>query len=120
MLNLASQDECQTCGGMGIITYNVPVGHEFFGRGFPCPEIDCLAGHERRQKAYSARFKSAGIPARYQPMTFGSFDQYLNERNIDYKGKRMAYGAARLFARYEPFTLNEAALEGGQNLAFMN
>lgn len=28
---------CPVCGGIGFIRYNAPLGHELFGRIFPCP-----------------------------------------------------------------------------------
>lgn len=39
-----------SCGGLGYFTYNVPVGHPYFGRHFPCV---CRAGldSERLQNA---------------------------------------------------------------------
>lgn len=31
--------DCPTCGGLGLIRYDVPLGHERFGKLFPCPEL---------------------------------------------------------------------------------
>jgi DNA replication protein DnaC len=28
---------CQTCGGSGIVKRDLPIGHRWFGRAFPCP-----------------------------------------------------------------------------------
>jgi DNA replication protein DnaC len=34
---------CPSCGGLGVIKYDVPPDHPRFGKFFPCPKSDCEA-----------------------------------------------------------------------------
>lgn len=109
-LKPAISPQCETCGDMGRVTVNVPVGHELFGRTIPCPEPDCKEGNRLRQLSHKRKFQSAGIPVRYQDLTFSSFQQVM--KSYDHDGKQLAYGATSLFAKHPDhmFTLREAAL----------
>ncbi len=40
---------CPVCKGKRIIRYNVPVGHENFGKIFPCPEVERHAKDNRKR-----------------------------------------------------------------------
>jgi hypothetical protein len=30
---------CEVCGGIGFVHYDVPIGHEYFGKAFTCPKL---------------------------------------------------------------------------------
>lgn len=102
---------CETCGDLGRVTPNVPLGHEFFGRSIPCPNPHCAEGNRLRQLAHARKFRTAGIPPTYQNFSFASFEKVMNGQ--DYEGKKLALGAALLFAKNADhhFSLREAALE---------
>lgn len=83
---------CEHCGGRGLYGFDVPVGHELFGKLFPCEY--CEIGRDLLIKRWTNGLKSAGLPLMYQRMTFETWAQLgVDER----KGKRLAESMARLF-----------------------
>ena len=41
---------CEICGGLGVVTKNVPLDHPDFGKSFPCP--NCDLGIHRQRNTY--------------------------------------------------------------------
>ncbi len=60
---------CEICGGLGLITLDVPVGHPDFGKAFPCV---CQADKLKARKAEQLRNLS-NLGA-YGDKTFGTFE----------------------------------------------
>ncbi len=75
---------CEICGGLGLITLDVPVGHPDFGKAFPCV---CQADKVKSRKA--SQLRSISNLDMYVEKTFATFqidysllgkgDQYLRE-----------------------------------------
>src|SRR5262245_18052639 len=75
---------CEICGGLGLITLDVPVGHPDFGKAFPCA---CQADKVKSRKA--SQLRSISNLDMYIEKTFATFqidytllskgDQYLQE-----------------------------------------
>jgi DNA replication protein DnaC len=71
---------CPVCGGVGLVRYNVPFGHELFGKLAPCPnlpsnnrhvltacglhldDIDAMTWDAIRPEPLTGMFKGKGIP----------------------------------------------------------
>ena len=115
---------CPTCGGMGYVRADLPVGHPQFGQLFPCPNPNCPILSQQRQARYAKLCTLAQIPDGYQDLTFGRWwDLYqLDQASADNEpkwlaGKLHAFGAALAFAaardRGYQFTLDEAAAQVG-------
>ncbi len=60
---------CEVCGGLGLITLDVPVGHPDFGKAFPCV---CQADTVKSRKADQLR-KISNLDA-YADKTFSTFE----------------------------------------------
>lgn len=84
--------ECEVCEDRGVVRYEVPFGHEYFGKLYPCPA--CQKGHTRLVHQWRARMRDAGLPSNYQNLTFDTW-QALPESLKE--GKRLAFQAAMLF-----------------------
>lgn len=89
-----SAPACSTCNDLGVVSVNAPVGHELFGRLFPCPEPGCEAGNKTRAVVWENKYKAARVPPLYQDMTFTSWDSLSD---LDKVGKWPGWAAARLF-----------------------
>lgn len=97
---------CPTCGGLGVVKYDVPVGHEHFGKMFPCPDPNCQTARANSDARYKRISTAAQIPTTYRKMTISAWhnlaEQFPYDPNrspeFDYMaGKWAAYGAACLF-----------------------
>jgi DNA replication protein DnaC len=87
--------ECPICGGMGWITYDVPVGHPNFGKAFRC---SCqLADLESRQLERLRRLSNMHHLERMTFATFTPDGHGLNDRQR--VSLRLAYERAAAFAR---------------------
>lgn len=84
---------CLVCGGMGYITYTLPVGHPEFGKLHPCPN-ECQAVAENAARCKHNAIVYSRLPAEYQHLNFESFEA-LPERYLD--GKRAGLMTARAF-----------------------
>lgn len=60
---------CPICGGLGLVTRDVPIGHPDFGRAFPCI---CQAENVRAREI--ARLRSLGNLDAYLTKTFETFE----------------------------------------------
>ncbi len=82
-----TDDACPLCGGSGFLRADVPYGHPFFGRLFPC---ECRETEERQQSFEELqRFSNLGP---FRDKTFDNFDERI-------RGVEEAYKAARAFAQ---------------------
>lgn len=66
-------DTCPVCGGYGVITYDVEVHDERFGKAYPCPR--CGEDTRREQRRQTLR-KLSNLDA-HTGSTFGSFETDL-------------------------------------------
>jgi DNA replication protein DnaC len=64
-----STDTCPICGGIGLVTLDVPVGHPDFGRAFPCI---CQKDNFRAREI--ARLRTMGNLDAYIDKTFDTFE----------------------------------------------
>lgn len=87
---------CETCGGIGWVTVRVPVEHPLFGKPQACPNPDCKAGNEARERAEKSKVKGGGLPIEYRGITFESFEAMPDDK---LKGKWLARFACELLAR---------------------
>lgn len=83
----AREQPCPICGGLGSITYDVPVDHPDFGKAFPC---EC-----RRRQVEQARltrlFGETAPLAIYSDFTFESWDQLpLQDRRGKERARELA------------------------------
>ena len=88
----SSAPDCEACGGLGLIQFNVEAGHPWFGKLFPCEH--CEKGRELLLKAWMNNLASAGLPAKYQRLTFESWSALPKDIR---KGKLLAENVCRLF-----------------------
>ena len=110
---------CETCHDQGMVKYNVPVGHELFGKFVPCPNPSCEVANERRQQVWEKRVQMSGVPPEYQKLTFETWDNDLS--NADKRDKLLGYAAARLFVANEHHRFAQSDLAiflgmGGEHL----
>lgn len=88
-------NDCEFCNNTGYIIKDVPHQHPDFGRAVPCPKCDI--GKNLQRMILERRFKSSGLPTRYQLFSFESF-MALPAPAQD--GKLEAYEAAYQFASH--------------------
>lgn len=110
---LEPASDCPGCNGTGYVRYDVPVGHEKFGRMFDCENPDCP--YVARRKAEVMQRKMHSRHGNWTPkmasFTFDSFRAFIREAHgQDWDYKRDAYGTAHAFAHFDgqPFTLSQA------------
>ncbi|GAB4546718.1 MAG: hypothetical protein OHK0023_06780 [Anaerolineae bacterium] len=60
---------CSICGGIGLITKDVPIGHPDFGKAFPCV---CQTDQHRQREM--ARLRTLGNLDLYVDKTFSAFE----------------------------------------------
>lgn len=84
--------QCETCEDIGHVRYDVPVGHPWFGKMFPCP--DCEKGQALLRQQWESRLKTAKVPDVYKHLTFESWRALPAAAR---KGKRLAFACAELF-----------------------
>jgi DNA replication protein DnaC len=60
---------CEICGGLGVVTLDVPVGHPDFGKAFPCI---CQADKVKARKA--TQLRSISNLDAYADKTFATFE----------------------------------------------
>jgi len=97
---------CSGCNGYGWIRYDVPLGHGWFGKMFPCP--DCERGQAIEIQRYTNLLTYAELPASYQQFSFMTWEQYLTDAQRD--GKHAAYMAAVRFCQNERHFVNLAEI----------
>lgn len=104
----APPQECETCGGTGVVRYEVPVGHEKFGKLFPCPNPECASRQQAESKRREKMLTRSGLPAMYAKLTF---DTWMALPAILRQRKELAAGAAWMFSqkRSDGFSLQDAA-----------
>lgn len=110
----ASEPACPTCQDLGVISYNVPVGHEWFGKLYPCPSCDL--GRAKLVTQWNNRLVNARIPNQYRLCTFESWNQVMTAEHQ--QGKRLAYEACWLFAEQpeQNVSLEQAWRRAGKEL----
>jgi len=86
IISIDRSEKCSHCGGLAVMTKNVPVGHPDFGKAFPCGH--CEQGREIEQR------KIEGMPAHYRDFRLATFDK-LPERMR--QGKMLARAATEIF-----------------------
>ena len=117
---------CPTCGGLGVVKPEVPVGHPLYGRFIPCPDANCPIVRANWEARYAKISTEAQIPKEYRRITFAKWHTlaqqfpYGSGTDPDYDymaGKWGAYAAAVLFVesvdRGYRFGLDEAAQRFG-------
>lgn len=88
--------DCAACRDLGVVTYNVPVGHEWFGKLYPC--TSCKRGQEALAQQWANRLQSTRMPAQYQECTFETWGAVVSPEQR--KGKMLALEACKLFAAH--------------------
>src|SRR5689334_9564698 len=69
MMNTNNTSEvCPICGGLGVVTYDVPIEHPDFGKAFPCV---CQKDNVKNRKTEQQR-KVGNLDA-YSKQTFATF-----------------------------------------------
>ena len=102
---------CPICGGLGFVTYDLPVGHPDFGRAFPC---DCQRDAFEERKA--ARLRALSNLDVVEDKTFETFDR----RPLHYTPEQVAllrecYSRAREYAdRPEGWLLFQGSYGSGK------
>ena len=97
---------CPDCGGLGMIRYDVPIGHERFGKLYPCPADGCSARAAQQAQRTDALLERSGVPGVYREMTFQT---WVNLPADQRAGKDLAGGAAWLWSQTLSVKLSEAA-----------
>jgi DNA replication protein DnaC len=88
---------CDTCGGMGYVVPEVPVGHPLFGKAVLCPSKTCPAAGPIRQVRIQNLFQTAGIPSGYAQFTLEGFLEGLDDEQK--AGKLLALTAMKRYIR---------------------
>jgi DNA replication protein DnaC len=94
---------CPHCGGLGLLSLELPVGDPNFGKAFVC----ICQRDEHLARIQSRALADAAIPARFKDFSFDSFIEVCAGNLND---KRTAFDAAQLWAE-------GAAVKGKQGLA---
>jgi DNA replication protein DnaC len=66
--------QCEVCGGLGFVRYEVPLNDPRFGRLYACP-ANCSAIHTIQEQRRGRIEKYAALPAEYAGLTFETFDR---------------------------------------------
>lgn len=106
MSDLALIEVCEHCGGMGWVSYDVPIEHRRFGKLFPCDH--CHEGQEIVALRIKNRVKQSGLKKRYVTMTFERWDRELT--NAEKQGKKIARLAAGDFATAQDYEVDLATI----------
>jgi DNA replication protein DnaC len=69
MTDTANNPPCPICGGIGLVTHDVPLGHPDFGKAFPCV---CQADVVKARQA--SRLRTLGNLDAYIDKTFNTFE----------------------------------------------
>lgn len=104
-------DVCPTCGGLGMVRYELPRDHKDYGKLFPCTNPQCATRRAEQAARFDRLTMSAQIPPAYKAFTLDWWA--AREKKSIIEGKRDAFGAIRAFLvaadRGFFFTLEEAA-----------
>lgn len=83
---------CEQCDNNGWYLIDAP-GHPMHRKSMPCDQ--CAAGTEQLLTQYRRNFEQSGLAARYQDLTFETFEQ-LPPKLI--RGKELAFHVCRAYA----------------------
>lgn len=72
-------EPCTRCKGAGFLRYDVPVGHENFGKLAPC---SCELGQRARVRAQERIWESAKIPKEFSGYTLESYARKFGKREL--------------------------------------
>lgn len=103
---------CMECQDTGYIRFDVPYGHEYFGRMYRCTNPDCPTTQRMFQEQSQRMAVLSTWEDSYAGWTFESYQQIIYAVGQDkWEGKRGAFAAAKSFAIANgvEFTLNQAA-----------
>lgn len=87
---------CAVCEDRGLVAFDVPHGHDLFGRLMPCEY--CEKGQEIQVKQWVNNLQNAGLSRRYQDLTFNTWNELPDDMK---QGKRLAEVVMKLFATTE-------------------
>lgn len=76
---------CPYCQGCGGVTLDVPYGHQYFGRAFPCP---CGAGktaHHMEADKLRKLFSETGVPELVRTSSFDMWHEWVRRDGWDAK-----------------------------------
>jgi DNA replication protein DnaC len=93
----AALPSCDTCGGIGVVKYDVPIHDNRFGKLFPCPAQGCVSGMENHERRQEKMLDASGLPDLFQTCTFSSWRSDIADE--DKAGKWMAQAHAELFVQ---------------------
>lgn len=99
-------DVCQTCGGLGLIRYDVPLGHARFGKLYPCPASDCPARAQQQARRADSLLDKSGVPGTYRAFSFETWLALPAELR---QGKDLAGAVAWVWSQKLAVSLSEAA-----------
>jgi len=90
---MTMRQDCDVCGGLGVVTRNVPINHPDFGKTFSCP--NCTIHEEQRQETI---IRMSHLDA-HQDKVFETFQTHLfflteNENHTLELAKRAALNYA--------------------------
>ena len=75
-LDAVEAEPCQTCDGAAWVSRHVPVGHEDFGKAFPCPVcVGTIDEGDAMKKKFLENF-----PHKKSPRNFQNFDRNTPQR----------------------------------------
>lgn len=69
----AVDGQCVHCGGMGVISLDLPVGHPFFGKAWKCICAQRQSEAYRAEQARQTRLERCNIPDIYRSYSLESF-----------------------------------------------
>ena len=88
--------DCPRCGGRGWMGYDVPVGHENFGRADPCDYPGCHKDQWEAKRRSPGAMKNKGIDKPGQ--TFETFKPLKGTKEAFEKAKALAKGDANFIS----------------------
>ena len=93
---IAPAYDCTHCNDLGLIAYDVPVGHPHHGKLVPCSR--CEKGREMQRTILSRKFEQVHLPRHYIDARLRNwFDNLTAEQR---KGKYLAYCFTLSFAEH--------------------
>lgn len=103
----AVNGQCVHCGGQGLISLDLPVGHPFFGKAWKCICAQRQSEAYQAEKARQTRLERCNIPDIYRSYSLESF------KALDVmKGKDEAFRMSKEMAMGLPPTLGQKSKPG--------
>lgn len=98
---------CPMCNGLGLVRYDLPLGHPGWGKIYPCPAPDCTARQKMEEARSESLLRRSGLGEKYRSMSFESWVKLPSDLR---RGKEQALAAAWAWATQagSPYSMRQA------------